>query len=278
MEPRLIYLAVALFFSLKRCGKRTRTVLFYSHIAMRYFIVFSYDGTNYHGWQEQPNAVSVQQRLNEALATILRQPVVTTGAGRTDTGVHARKMVAHFDCDIEVPDDLCDRLNRLLPPDIAVSRITKTDERAHARFDATSRTYHYDIITGKDPFNNRFATRIYYDLDFERMNAAAELLLGQHDFTSFSKTGTDTKTNICTIQTARWIRISEHYYRFEITADRFLRNMVRAVVGTLFQVGRGRLQIEDIRRIIDEQDRCAAGESVPARGLSLVNVTYPYEI
>ena len=245
---------------------------------MRYFIVFSYDGTNYHGWQEQPNAVTVQQQLNEALATILRTPVVTTGAGRTDTGVHARMMVAHFDTELDVTADLAEKLNRLLPPDIAVSRVSKVDERAHARFDATSRTYHYDIVTGKDPFNDRFATRIYYNLDFNRMNEAAKYLLGQHDFTSFSKSGTDTKTNICTIEKAQWQQLAPHFYRFEITADRFLRNMVRAVVGTLFQVGRGRLQTDDIPAILDRQDRCAAGESVPAKGLSLVNVTYPYDI
>ena len=253
----------------KRCG-----ILCFKTI-MRYFIYLSYDGTNYHGWQEQPNATSVQQTLNEALSTILRQTIETTGAGRTDTGVNAKMMVAHFDVDQQLEQNqLVDKLNRLLPPDIAIQSIKQVPDDAHARFDAKQRTYHYDIVLHKDPFRQHFATRVYTQLDFKKMNEAAQMLLGTQDFTSFSKTGTDTKTNICTITHACWTEIEPDYWRFEISADRFLRNMVRAIVGTLIQVGKGKINPNDLRNIIERKDRCAAGESVPAKGLSLADIQY----
>ena len=246
---------------------------------MRYFIQFSYDGTAYHGWQVQPNADTVQIRLDTALTILLRRPVRTIGAGRTDTGVHARMMVAHFDSveEINAPD-LCRRLTRMLPPDIAVQQIVPVEGKPNARFDAIRRTYHYDIIQCKDPFRRHFATRIHYTLDFDRMNKAAEELLGEHDFTSFCKRGTDTPTNLCTVFEARWIPMGEGMWRFRISANRFLRNMVRAVVGTLFAVGNGRISLEEFREILVAADRCMAGESAPAKGLSLVEVAYPEEI
>lgn len=246
---------------------------------MRYFIQLSYDGTAYHGWQVQPNADTVQIRLDNALTTLLRHPIKTLGAGRTDTGVHARMMVAHFDTpeEIDAPD-VCRRLTRMLPQDIAVQQIVPVKETANARFDAIRRTYHYDIILRKDPFRRHFATRIHYTLDFERMNEAAAELIGEHDFSSFCKSGTDTPTNLCTVFEARWIPMGEGMWRFRISANRFLRNMVRAIVGTLFAVGNGRLPLEEFRKVLAAADRGAAGESAPAEGLALVEVAYPEEI
>lgn len=241
---------------------------------MRYFIYFAYDGTNYHGWQIQPNAHSVQAELNGALSTILRTETMVTGAGRTDTGVHARMMVGHFDADEIDTLKLAEHLNRLLPHDIAVWRIERVADDAHARFDAVSRTYHYDICLCKNPFVRHFATRMYYTLDFDRMNEAAQSLIGTHDFSSFSKAGTDTKTNVCTITCAHWKELEPGFWRFEITANRFLRNMVRAIVGTLLLVGRGKLNPADVAHIIAQRNRNMAGESVPACGLSLVDVVY----
>ena len=234
----------------------------------RYFLRFSYDGTAYHGWQVQPNATSVQQQLDRALTTLLRAEIHTTGAGRTDTGVHAACMVAHFDVGTAIADleRMVDKLNRLLPPDIAVSDLREVAPTAHARFDATARTYHYYVYMGKQPFLRHFATRLFFRPDFERMNAAAQILFEYTDFTSFSKLH------------ARWVQVGPDYWRFEITADRFLRNMVRAIVGTLLDVGRGRLDLEGFRQVITEENRCRAGESVPAHGLSLVDVAYDDEL
>ncbi|MBS7407719.1 MAG: tRNA pseudouridine(38-40) synthase TruA [Prevotellamassilia sp.] len=246
---------------------------------MRYFIYLSYDGRAYHGWQVQPNAESVQGVLNRALTTLLRRPTEVTGAGRTDTGVNAALMVAHFDT--EQPLDtlrLTDKLCRILPPDIAVSRIVPVKEEAHARFTATSRTYHYHVYTEKNPFRRHYAVRLFFRPDFELMNRAAALLLQTEDFTSFSKLNTDVKTNICHVTRARWTETEPGLWRFEITADRFLRNMVRAVVGTLLEVGRGRLTVEGFKQIIDSKDRCAAGESVAGHALSLVDIAYPDDI
>lgn len=246
---------------------------------MRYFIFLSYDGTAYHGWQMQPNAVSVQQRLNEALSTLMRGAVEVVGAGRTDTGVHARMLVAHFDAAADLDTDrLTDKLNRLLPPDISVGRIRPVRSDAHARFDALSRTYHYYVYTRKDPFRRHFATRLFFMPDYERMNRAARLLLETRDFTSFSKLHTDAKTNLCKVTQARWVRVDEDCWRFEITADRFLRNMVRAVVGTLLEVGRGRMDIEGFAAVIERRNRCAAGDSVPGNALSLVDIVYPEDL
>ena len=242
---------------------------------MRFFITLSFDGTNYHGWQIQPNSDSVQQRLQEALSTLLRQPVEVVGAGRTDTGVHARMMVAHFDWE-ELIDgkQLAYKLNKFLPQDIAVQEVRLVDEEKHARFSATSRTYHYFIHMRKDPFLQAYSWQVPFKLDFEKMNEAAKVLLEYKDFTSFSKVNTDTKTNLCNVKEAFWEEIAPDRWRFTITANRFLRNMVRAIVGTLVEVGRGRLSPEDVRRIIEAKDRCSAGESVPAKGLFLVDIKY----
>ena len=253
---------------------------------MRFFITLSYDGTRYHGWQIQPNGDSIQQQLQEALSTLLRQPIEVVGAGRTDTGVHARMMVAHFkaphpplggeivNCQLSIVNDLAYKLNKLLPQDIAVQEVRQVPDDMHARFSATSRTYHYFIHTHKDPFLCAYSWQIPYTLDFERMNEAAQVLLEYKDFTSFSKVNTDTKTNLCDIKEAYWTEVAPGQWRFTITANRFLRNMVRAIVGTLVEVGRGRISIEDVRRIIEAKDRCQAGESVPAKGLFLVDIKY----
>ena len=247
---------------------------------MRYFITLTYDGTRYHGWQIQPNGDSVQQRLQEALSTLLRQPIEVVGAGRTDTGVHARMMVAHFD--IENSNQLLalqgrgwERvLNKLLPPDIAVQEVRQVADDMHARFSATSRTYHYFIHTHKDPFLYAYSWQVPYKLDFEKMNEAAKVLLEYKDFTSFSKVNTDTKTNLCDLKEAHWDEVAPGQWRFTITANRFLRNMVRAIVGTLVEVGRDRISIDDVRRIIEAKDRCQAGESVPGKALFLVDIQY----
>ena len=244
---------------------------------MRYFITLSYDGTRYHGWQIQPNGDSIQQRLQEALSTLLRQPVEVVGAGRTDTGVHARKMVAHFDFSPfkgELEGVLAYKLNKLLPQDIAVQEVRQVPDDMHARFSATSRTYHYFIHTYKDPFLRDYSWQIPFKLDFEKMNEAAQVLLEYKDFTSFSKVNTDTKTNLCDIKEAYWEEVATGQWRFTITANRFLRNMVRAIVGTLVEVGRGRISIEEVRQIIETKDRCSAGESVPGKGLFLVDIKY----
>lgn len=247
---------------------------------MRYFIYLSFDGTAYHGWQIQPNAISVQQRLNEALTLLLRQPIEVTGAGRTDAGVHARCMVAHFDYTptealTEINGSwLTFKLNRILPQDIAIQRVLKVKDDAHARFDAQLRTYHYWVYTKKNPFYRPYATRITFPLDFEKMNEAAAHLMDVDDFTSFSKLHTDAKTNICNVTKAHWEMVGDDLWRFEITANRFLRNMVRAVVGTLIEVGRGRLTIEDFKKVIALKNRCAAGDSMPGNALALVDITY----
>lgn len=247
---------------------------------MRFFITLSYDGTRYHGWQIQPNGDSIQQRLQEALSTLLRQPIEVVGAGRTDTGVHARMMVAHFtisqfdDLTISQFDNLAYKLNKLLPQDIAVQDIRQVPDDMHARFSATSRTYHYFIHTRKDPFLQAYSWHVPYKLDFEKMNEAAKVLLEYKDFTSFSKVNTDTRTNLCDLREAHWDQVATGQWRFTITANRFLRNMVRAIVGTLIEVGRGRITIDDMRRIIEAKDRCQAGESVPAKGLFLVDIKY----
>ena len=245
---------------------------------MRYFIYFSYDGAAYHGWQIQPNANSVQEELNKALSTLLRTSIETIGAGRTDTGVNARQMVAHFDTEEFDTKWLADKLNRILPPDIAVHNIRKVKPEAHARFDAQSRTYHYRVYSQKNPFYRHYATRLYFSPDYALMNEAAQELLSTEDFTSFSKLHTDTKTNICHVEKANWTNIEGDLWQFEIKADRFLRNMVRAVVGTLLEVGRGKMSIEEFRNVITLKNRCAAGDSVPGNALQLVDVEYPEDL
>ena len=242
---------------------------------MRYFITFSYDGTAYHGWQIQPHSVTVQEELQKALSTLMRKPMEVMGAGRTDTGVHARKMIAHFDHD-EVLDcpQLVYKLNKLLPRDIAVQHVEPVADDMHARFSAKSRTYHYYVHLDKNPFLRSYSWQVYGNPDFELMNRAARVLMEYKDFTSFSKVNTDTKTNDCTITEAHWDKIGEGRWRFTITANRFLRNMVRAIVGTLMEVGRGRMTIEQLRSVIEAKDRCRAGDSVPGNALFLVEVLY----
>ena len=242
---------------------------------MRYFITFSYDGTAYHGWQIQPHSVSVQEELQKALSTLLRKPMEVVGAGRTDTGVHAHKMVAHFDSESELEcSQLVYKLNKLLPRDIAVQQIERVEEDMHARFSAKSRTYHYYVHLDKNPFLRSYSWQVYGNPDFDLMNRAAAVLMEYTDFTSFSKVNTDTKTNDCTITEAHWDRVGEGQWRFTITANRFLRNMVRAIVGTLMEVGRGRMSIEQLRNVVDAKDRCRAGDSVPGNALFLVEVKY----
>lgn len=246
---------------------------------MRYFIYLSFDGTNYHGWQIQPNAVTVQQCVNNALSTLLRAEIEVVGAGRTDAGVHAHCMVAHFDCLQSVDRRwLSDKLNRLLPQDIVVQKVVPVISTAHARFDALSRTYHYWIYTQKNPFARHYATRVTYSLDFDKMNEASTYLQKVDDFTSFSKLHTDVKTNICKVYVARWMQVESDLWMFEIKANRFLRNMVRAVVGTLLEVGRGRLTLTDFENIIASKNRCAAGDSMPGNALSLVDIEYADEL
>lgn len=242
---------------------------------MRYFITFSYDGTAYHGWQIQPHSVSVQEEIQKALSTLLRRPIEVVGAGRTDTGVHARKMFAHFDSEYELEcPRLVYKLNKLLPRDIAVQQVERVADDMHARFSAKSRTYHYYVHLDKNPFLRSYSWQVYGNPDFELMNRAAAVLMEYTDFTSFSKVNTDTKTNDCTITEAHWDRVADGQWRFTITANRFLRNMVRAIVGTLMDVGRGRMTIEQLRKVVDAKDRCRAGDSVPGNALFLVDVKY----
>ena len=253
---------------------------------MRYFLTLSYDGTDYSGWQTQPDAPTVQQTLEEALTTLLRVPTSVVGAGRTDAGVHARMMVAHMDVDDErvaaMPQPfghwLREKLNRLLPQDIAIYNVQRVRDDAHARFDALARTYMYYVHTAKSPFGRDYSLRLFTVPDFNRMNEAAAHLFDYIDFTSFSKLHTDVKTNNCRIMQAEWTQISEGEWVFTIQADRFLRNMVRAIVGTLLEVGRGKMGIEDFCRVIEQKDRCSAGTSVPARGLFLTRIDYPEDI
>ena len=242
----------------------------------RYFIYFSYDGAAYHGWQVQPNAVTVQQVLEEALATLMRAPVPLVGAGRTDAGVNAECMVAHadFPCEVDAAH-IVYKLNRLLPPDIAVSDLRRVKDDAHARFDAVSRRYCYRVVTAKSPFSRRYAMRVPKDIDFYAMNSAAALLGEYTDFTSFSKLHTDVKTNNCKVTHAAWRRVGENEWVFEIEADRFLRNMVRAIVGTLLLVGRGKLDIDGFRKVIENKARGEAGDSAMGEALFLVGVEYP---
>ncbi len=245
----------------------------------RYFIYLAYEGTNYHGWQVQPNGVSVQECLQKALSTLLRVETEVVGAGRTDAGVHAKLMVAHFDSEKEDLNLalLTDKLNRLLPPDISVYRVCKVHPEAHARFDALSRTYKYYITSVKSPFNRHLKWRMHGSLNYELMNEAANILFEYTDFTSFSKLHTDVKTNNCKIMQAEWIPEDETTWVFTVKADRFLRNMVRAIVGTLVEVGRGKMSIEEFRKVIEQKDRCKAGASVPGHALFLVDIEYPAE-
>ena len=247
---------------------------------MRYFLRFAYDGTAFHGSQRQPNGVTVQETMEQALAMIFREPIPLTFAGRTDAGVHAREMYAHFDIGCQLPDagHICFRLNGILPDSIAIFDIFPVTDDAHARFSATRRTYEYHIVDHKDPFLCQQATRVRPGLDFDAMNEAAQLLIGKQDFASFCRTNTDVKTTICDLTRAEWRELGNGHAVFTIAADRFLRNMVRAVVGTLFEVGRGKMTKEQFAEVITQHNRCAAGDSAPAEGLFLVQIDYPQEL
>ena len=241
----------------------------------RYFLYLKYDGTAYRGWQVQPEGRTVQGELQRALSVALRGEVPVVGAGRTDTGVHARMMVAHFDAAEGLDcSQLVYKLNRLLPRDIAAGRVEAVSADMHARFSAVSRTYHYYIHTRRDPFRRAYSCEMYYSPDFDRMNEAAATLLEYDDFASFCKSHTDVKTTLCNVTEARWVQDDEYSWHFVITANRFLRNMVRAVVGTLFDVGRGRIDTEGFRKIIEGRSRSAAGDSVPACALFLEKILY----
>jgi len=247
----------------------------------RYFIYLAYKGTHYCGWQNQPNGISVQQRLEETLSKVLYQPITITGAGRTDAGVHARQMAAHFDV---VPDRvrtvfdgqaLTGKLNRMLPKDIAVHSIIRVTNDAHARFDALSRTYIYMVTDTKSPFQYEYVYRMsLQSVNFEKMNEACAVLYDYTDYKSFSKVHTDVKTYHCRIFEAGWAELDD-VWTFTIKADRFLRNMVRAIVGTILDVGRSKLTVGDLRNIIEAKDRCSAGMSIAPDGLALSAIEYP---
>ena len=241
---------------------------------MRYFIEFSYNGTHFFGYQIQPKQISVQEVLEKALSTLLREDIKTTGAGRTDTGVHARKIFAHFDTQQPISEDLVKRLNAFLPPSIATKRIFQVEEEMHARFSAVYRTYEYHISLEKDPFAEAFSWQMWRQkFDVEKMNEACKILFEYEDFTSFSKLHTDVKTNNCKIYQAQWDQKGSSLV-FTISANRFLRNMVRAIVGTLVEVGLGKIKPEDLHDIIQAKYRNKAGASAPAHGLYLVDVGY----
>lgn len=249
---------------------------------MRYFLKLSYNGSRYHGWQSQPNASSVQQTIEEVLSTILRSDISLTGAGRTDAGVNARVMYAHFDVNATIEDKskFLLSLNRMVGRDIAIEDVVEVTDDAHARFDATERSYRYFVTFEKSPFLDTCSWHSPSELDVCKMNEAAKLLLSTKDFTSFAKLHSDAKTNICDVRSAEW-RVWDNGYGvkgiyFEIVADRFLRNMVRAVVGTLVDVGRGKLSVDGFKEIIDKKDRCSAGTSMPPQALFLWNIKYPY--
>lgn len=247
----------------------------------RYFLRLAYDGSHYHGWQRQPNAKTVQQTLEEAMSVMLRLPVLLTGAGRTDTGVHADEFFAHFELAEPMTspelDKLVFRLNAYLGGEIALYHIFPVREDAHARFSAVSRTYRYCVARVHNPFRLKYTHYIYGGLDQLTMNDGAALIMQSHDFTSFSKVDTDTATNICRITHARW-EVEGTELVFTITADRFLRNMVRAIVGTLLKLGTGKLTLEELKWIIESKNRSNAADSAPAKGLTLHKVVYPVDI
>lgn len=242
---------------------------------MRYAIHLAYNGTNYCGWQTQPELPTVQFTLESALSTLLRIPIAIVGCGRTDTGVHASDFYAHFDLDGPLADNLVFKLNSYLPPDIAIFDIFPVADNFHARFSALSRTYKYYAANVRLPFSQGLYCRIYFNPDIDAMNEAAKVLMQYDDFTSFAKLHTDNKTNICHLTEAQWSREGEMLV-FTITSNRFLRNMVRSVTGTLLDVGRGKLTIDGLRAIVEQKNRCAAGVSMPAQGLFLTNVAYEW--
>ncbi|WP_271406785.1 tRNA pseudouridine(38-40) synthase TruA [Tenacibaculum soleae] len=243
---------------------------------MRYFIELAYKGKNYHGWQIQPDAISVQEKINKAISTVLRQNISITGAGRTDTGVHASQMFAHFDTNTLLTEKFAFRLNALLPDDIVIFNIKLVHDDAHARFDANSRSYEYKIWLGRNPFSLDTSWQLYNKkLNIDLMNQAASILYKHEDFECFSKVKTGVYTFNCSITNAQWI-VKGNELTFYITANRFLRNMVRAIVGTLIDVGLGKTSINEFQNIIKSKNRSNAGTSAPAKGLFLTAVTYDY--
>jgi len=244
---------------------------------LRYFIELAYKGTNYHGWQYQPDANSVQETINKALSLLLKTPIDIVGAGRTDTGVHARQMYAHFDFNSEInTEQLVHKLNSFLPKDIVIFGIFKVNDEAHARFDATKRTYEYHIHTMKDAFDNDGSYQFHLPLDAVKMNQACQILFKHKDFECFSKTHTDVRTFNCVIFEAHWQQHGSKIV-FTISADRFLRNMVRAIVGTMINIGTGKISLSDFEKIIESKDRGQAGFSVPAHGLYLTKIDYDFD-
>lgn len=247
----------------------------------RYFIELSYLGTHYHGWQIQPNAISVQQKINEALEILFKTDIMITGCGRTDTGVHAKEFFAHIDLDMDSVsfpiEQLEYKLNSILDDDISIHRIFEVNSDTHSRFDATARTYEYHLSTKKDVFRKDQSYFLpFRNVDFKLMNEAGKILMEYEDFESFSKTGTDVNTFNCKIEQAHWEKIEDGYWIFTIRANRFLRNMVRAIVGTLLEVGRGQMSLNELRKVIESKNRSNAGWSVPAKGLFLTKVEYPF--
>ena len=257
----------------------------------RYFIHMAYDGSDYCGWQIQPNEPTVQQVLEHALSTLLNQKIPVSGAGRTDTGVHASHYVAHFDMDVTQEADTQSssetklpsseqflfKLNRFLPPDVVIYKITAVPDDMHARFSATYRTYHYHISCLKPIYKRNYSHYVYGELDTEAINRCCKVILETTDFTSFAKLHTDVLTNNCTVSHAEWLT-EEQGYLFEITADRFLRNMVRSLTGTLLDVGHGKLDLDGFKKIVEAKDRAKAGSSAPAKGLFLVDIGYPKSV
>lgn len=256
---------------------------------MRYFIHLAYDGTRYHGWQIQPNGISVEGEIERCLSILLRQPIDIVGAGRTDSGVHARHMVAHFSppppegatCNGLLREDgtldceqVTYKLNRILPPDITIYKTERVGEEMHARFSATSRMYRYYVSMQRSPFNRQYTWLCHFQLDFPLMNEAAKILLEYKDFACFCKSHTDVKTTLCDVTEAEWVQTSPTEWHFRIKANRFLRNMVRAVVGTLVEVGRHRMTLDEFRQVIEGKKRTRAGESMPGNALFLEKVEY----
>ena len=243
---------------------------------MRYFIELAYKGTNYHGWQYQPEANSVQETLNKALSVLLKTAIDVVGAGRTDTGVHAKQMYAHFDFEKEInTNQLVHKLNSFLPKDIVVYSVIKVSNEAHARFDAIKRTYEYHIHTFKDVFENEGSWLHQLPLDLDKMNEACQILFKYNDFECFSKTNTDVRTFNCVVFEANWKQIGSKVV-FTIAADRFLRNMVRAIVGTMINIGLNKISLTDFEKIIESKNRSQAGFSAPAHGLYLTQIAYEY--
>ena len=244
---------------------------------MRYFIKLSYKGTNYHGWQYQPNATSIQEELEKAFSLIMREEIAITGAGRTDTGVHAKNFIAHFETETNLDanqiKELIYKLNSYISKDLAIHNIYHVDARMHARFDAKERTYQYFITTTKNPFATESAWYVHGKLDVDKMNKACEILKKYTDFGSFAKLHSDNKTNICDLMEAHW-EVKDELLVFTIKADRFLRNMVRAIVGTMVDIGQGKTSLDELRSIIESKDRNKAGRSAPAQGLFLTEIKY----